>query len=87
MKNIKKEEYITKYEIKQNIINGNPAMRTIDAYKCLEEYKNDYVDSFIDYLSQRYRGIKKDNIMAEKLYFERLYEKSSELIDNVSKII
>lgn len=81
MKNLKKEEYITKFEIKQNVINGNPAIRTIDAYKCLEEYKEDYVNNFIEFLSQRYKGIKKDNLMHEKRYFEQLYEKSSENLD------
>jgi uncharacterized protein (UPF0305 family) len=87
MKDIKKEEYITKFEIKQNVINGNPAIRTIDAYKCLDEYKNDYVDNFIDFLSQRYKGIKKDNLLHEKIYFESLYEKSSELLNKLSKEI
>jgi len=85
MKNLKKEDYIVRHEIKQNVINGNPAIRTIDAYKCLEDYKNDYVNGFIDFLSQRYKGIKKDNIMFEKQYYEQMYEKSSDLLNSMSK--
>ena len=85
MKNLKKEDYITKYEVKQKMINGNPAIRTIDAYKCLEDYKNDYVNGFIEFLSQRYKGINKDNIMFEKKYYEQQFEKSSALLDAISE--